>query len=300
MIHRNRLPFGIVTLSLMALVACASQAERAGFDDGKTDPNKPAETTTPSGEFDKDKPPPSGEPALVNEVYGHSKDTLYRLDPITKAVTVVGPFKNCLPIIDIALDEKSTLYGASYEVLYTIDKNTATCSEIAKGDYPNSLSFVPKGTALPNEEALVGYVQGDYYRIDTKTGARTKLGALGGNLISSGDIVSVKSDGKNAARTYLTVKGGTQCNQKDCLVEVDPTTGKMLKNWGSIEHEEVFGLSFWAGKIYGFSNNGSLFEVTFGTNQLATTPIAIPQKPTGLSFWGAGSTTSAPIVENPQ
>jgi len=286
--------------ALFMLAACASSTDRAGFDDNKpADPAKPGETPPPNGEFGKEKPPPSEQPNEVNEVFGHSKDTLYRLDPITKAVSVVGPFKSCTDIIDIALDEKSTLYGVSYEVLYTIDKNTATCTEIAKGDYPNSLSFVPKGTALENEEALVGYVGGDYFRIDVKTGARTKLGSIGGNLVSSGDIVAVKGDAKNPGKAYLTVKGGN-CNTKDCLIEVNPANGKLVKNWGSIEHEKVFGLSFWAGKIYGFSDDGSLFEVTFGTNQLATTAIAIPQKPAGLSFWGAGSTTSAPIVENPQ
>ncbi len=294
---RFRVPFGLVAL---VLAACASSTERAGFDDKQPEAEKPGEQQPPPGDFGKEKPPPSETPAEINEVFGHSKDTLYRLDPVTKAVTTVGTFKNCASIIDIALDEKSALYGVSYEILYQIDKTTATCTEIAKGDYPNSLSFVPKGTLDPNEEALVGYVGGDYYRIDVSTGARTKVGALGGNLISSGDIVSVKGDAKNEGRTYLTVKGGTKCNQKDCLVEVDPATGKMKKDWGSVEHEEVFGLSFWAGKIYGFSNKGDLFEVTFGTSQLATTPIAIPQKPTGLSFWGAGSTTSAPVVEDPQ
>ena len=37
-----------------------------------------------------------------------------------------------------------------------------------------------------------------------------------------------------------------------------------------------------------------------GTSQLATTSITIPSKPSGLSFWGAGSTTSAPLVSTPQ
>ncbi|MEA2753506.1 MAG: hypothetical protein QOI41_7649, partial [Myxococcales bacterium] len=57
-----------------------------------------------------------------------------------------------------------------------------------------------------------------------------------------------------------------------------------------------FGLSFWGGKLYGFDDSGELFEVTFGTSQLATSVIAMPNKPSGLSFWGAGSSTSAPLV----
>jgi hypothetical protein len=145
-----------------------------------------------------------------------------------------------------------------------------------------------------NEEALVGYDNSTYVRIDLTNGSKTTLGSIGGGLISSGDIVSVKN-----GPTYLTVKGGS-CSSTDCLIEVDPKNGKLVKNWGSIEHQKVFGLSFWGGKLYGFDDSGNLFEVTFGTSQLATQPIAIPSKPSGLSFWGAGSTTSAPLVATPQ
>ncbi len=279
----------------LGAVACGGSPGRSGFEnepaaDGA--PSQPAPENT--GSLGQQQPPSDVDPPEVAEVFGHSAGTLYRLDPVTKGVTVIGDFSGCGPVIDIALDEKSTLIAASAQALYKVDKATAACTEIAKGSYPNSLSFVPKGTVDANEEALVGYDGGDYLRIDVGTGKTTKIGSLGGSLISSGDIVSVKG-----GKTYLTVKGGS-CDKNDCLVEVDPKTGKMLKNWGSIEHQKVFGLSFWGGKIYGFDETGKLFEVTFGTSQLATTPIPIPQAPAGLSFWGAGSTTSAPLVSNPQ
>jgi hypothetical protein len=278
-----------IALAILA-AACANATGRTGFEEGqkKEDP-QPAPGNT--GDLGKPTPPSTEDPPEVSEVYGHSAGTLYKLDPVTKAVSIVGDFDGCGPVIDIALDEKSTLVAASYQALYTVDKATAACTEIAKGDYPNSLSFVPKGTVDPNEEALVGYANGDYLRIDVKTGDVTKIGALGGSYVSSGDIVSVKG-----GKTYLTVKGGS-CDTNDCLFEVDPKTGKMIKNWGSIEHQKVFGLSFWGGKVYGFDESGTLFEVAFGTNQLATTEIPIPQAPTGLAFWGAGSSTAAPLVQ---
>lgn len=286
----------LISALAVTLAGCAGTTERKGFEDEKPAPG-PDETTPapgPTGDFGNEPPPPAPETPEVHEVFGHSATTLYKLEPATKAVTVVGAFKQCKPIIDIALDEKSTLYAVSYDTLYTVDKNTATCAELHSGDYPNSLSFVPKGTVDPNEEALVGYDQGNYVRISLKDGSRTVVGKLGGNYVSSGDIVSVKG-----GKTFLTVKGG-DCNKTDCLVEVDPQTGEMLKNWGSIEHQKVFGLSFWGGKVYGFDEQGSLFEVTFGTNKIVTTTIPIPQKPADLSFWGAGSSTSAPLVADPQ
>ena len=276
---------------------CAGSTERPGFEDEQAAPTSEGGETPapgPTGDFGNNDPGPAPEPPEVHEVYGHSATTLYKLEPETKAVTVVGDFKHCKSIIDIALDEKSTLYAVSDDTLYTVDKTTATCTELKTGRYPNSLSFVPKGTIDANEEALVGYDGGDYIRIDVKDGSRTVLGKLGGNLVSSGDIVSVKG-----GKTFLTVKGGS-CSNNDCLVEVDPQTGKMLKNWGSIEHKKVFGLSFWGGNVYGFDEEGNLFEVVFGSNKIVTTTIPIPQKPVGLSFWGAGSSTSAPLVADPQ
>jgi hypothetical protein len=232
---------------------------------------------------------PVGEPV----VYGHSRDTLYRLNAETKDVGVIGPFVGCgdpTRVEDIALDADSNLYGTSAGGLYRIDKDTAACTLVAAGAYPNSLSFVPKGTVDPDEEALVGYLDDVYVRINTSTGMITNIGSLGSTtLISSGDIVSVK-DGP----TYLTVKerdNGTTC--RDCLVRVNPATGALIEGYGPIGYERVFGTAFWAGSVYGFTNGGELFEIQIVNGDLVTTPISTP---TGLSFWGAGSTTSAPPV----
>ncbi|HVH46970.1 MAG TPA: hypothetical protein VM925_31720 [Labilithrix sp.] len=281
------------------LAACAAGTDREGFKE-ETKPAATEPTPAPEGTtdgFGKEPPPPAPPTPEVHEVYGHSGTTLYKLEPATKAVTVVGDFKDCEPITDIALNEASALFAVSNNTLYTVDKSTATCTEVSKGDYPNSLSFVPKGTLDDNEEALVGYggTKGDeYVRINVKDGTTTTLGKLGNNFVSSGDIVSVKG-----GKTFLTVKAGT-CTTTDCLVEVDPKNGKMLKNWGSIEHKKVFGLSFWGGNVYGFDEEGNLFEVVFGSSKIVTTSIPIPQKPADLSFWGAGSSTSAPLVSQPQ
>ncbi len=227
----------------------------------------------------------------IAEVFGHSPGTLYRLDPTTKTVTVVGDFQGCSDVIDIALDKASNLYGTTFGGLYEIDKATAQCTQIALGGYPNSLSFVPEGTVDPIAEALVGYVGSDYVRIDTSTGAVTTIGSIGGGYASSGDIVSVKG-----GKTLLTVTGG---GCADCIIEVNPTTGALVKNYGQLGYGAVFGLAFWAGSAYGFSDAGQLFEVTFVNDVLMTSLIPIPSPPPNLQFWGAGSTTSAPPTPIP-
>lgn len=225
----------------------------------------------------------------VDEVYGHSGTDLYRLNPTTKAVSLVGSFEGCQGgVIDIALDQDSNLYGTTTKALYRIDRNSAVCTKIASGDYPNSLSFVPKGTVDANDEALVGYNDDVYVRIDTQNGKLTTVGSLGQGYKSSGDIVSVIGGG-----TYLTVKG-KGC--ADCIVEVDPSTGAMKKKLGTLGHQDVFGLAFWAGSAYGFDLSGQLFEVDFSGGTVQTKPIGIPKAPADLAFWGAGSTTAAPVT----
>jgi hypothetical protein len=225
------------------------------------------------------------------EVFGHSRTTLYKLNPESKAVGVVGPFVGCTNIEDIALDAQSNLFGTSDEGLFEIDKVSGDCTLVAPGEYPNSLSFVPAGTLDPDEEALVGFLDDQYVRIDIDTGNILEIGSPWNNdLVSSGDIVSVK-DGP----TYLTVKDApnTPMSCRDCLVEINPNSGVIIEEFGPLGFDRVFGTAFWAGSVYGFTNDGELFEIVIENGSLVTTPIDLPD---GLSFWGAGSTTSAPPV----
>lgn len=233
-----------------------------------------------------DAPPVDMAPAAA--VYAHSPSTLFKLDPDTKAVTVIGNFDGCSGVVDIALDAKSNLY-ASAGGIYKVDTKTAKCTPVGGGGFAgNSLSFVPAGTLDPVKEILVTYSGGQYMRVDIDKGTTTNLGSLPSGFNSSGDIVSVKGGG-----TYVTVNGNG-CG--DCLLEVDPKTGTMKKNWGPVGASAVYGIAYWAGSVYAFSDSGQIFELTFGTDKLISKEIAIPMKPSGLQFWGAGSTTAAPVV----
>ena len=261
-------------------VACAKSTS-GGFD-----PN--AAPASDGGSFAREagsKVDPSG----AGEVFGHSENTLYRVDTVSRSVTEVGAFQGCTYVADIALDESSNIYASTGTELFLIETNTAHCSRIAGGKFPNSLSFVPAGTVESDREALVGFDGADYIKIEPTTGVVSKIGALGDGLVSSGDIVSAKG-----GKTFVTVKG-PGC--ADCLVEIDPATGKSKQNWGPIGKTDVFGLAFWAGDLYGFTNTGELILITLDTGKLVMTPIPLsflganaPKK-----FWGAGSTTSAPI-----
>ncbi len=98
------------------------------------------------------------------------------------------------------------------------------------------------------------------------------------------------TDGPSA----LAVQDGP-CTDIDCSVEIDPTSGAVVKDYGSIGYNGVFGLAFWGGKVYGFPLEGTLLEVIFGANSAMSTEVPFPSAPAGLEFFGAGSATSAPV-----
>jgi len=230
---------------LLVCAACAGKTPNS-FDGGNTDDagdeagdldgslnsdgNTMMDVATDNG------PPP--EPI----VYGHSPTTLYKLDPKTKAITTIGNFDCASDVIDLAIDKNNNAFITSFGGVYTLNLMNAKCVVIAMGSYPNSLSFVPKGTLDQNAEALVGYFGSQYVRIDTKTGAITMVGAISGGYASSGDIVSVIN-----GPTYLTVNG-PGCTT-DCLIQVDPKTGNLIKNWGPTGYSAVWGIAYWGGAV---------------------------------------------------
>jgi len=208
-------------------------------------------------------------------------------------MTDIGAFKGCggylneCAAIDLAIDGNMNAFVTLDNGFGRVDLTTAAVTVIAKGTYPNSLSFVPAGTLDPTHEALVGYRGNVYERIDTCTGAITPVGSLSNGYSSSGDIVSVKDGG-----TFLTVAGN---NCGDCLFQIDPVTGDEIKNYGSLKHSSVWGIAFWAGAVYGFDTTGHVFTVTWDGTKIVSTDITV--SPSNIAFYGAGSTTYAPITD---
>jgi hypothetical protein len=229
----------------------------------------------------------------VGEVYAHSAGTLYKLEPFSKSTVAIGEFKNCAgSVIDLALDATGQMYATTFASLERVDKKTAACTTVARGSYPNSLTFVPLGTLDPNDEALVGFEGASYVRIDLATGKKTVVGSLnpnslGGTFTSSGDVVSIIGD-----KTYLTAKS-TPAGSGDVLLEIDPKTGKALRKIGETGVDDLFGLGYWAGTAYAFSNAGQIFAIDLANGKATSVPI--PNAPAQLSFWGAGVTTAAPL-----
>ena len=284
----------------------------SGSDSGTptTDSGTSSDSTvgTDTSDFDTFVPPSDGSAFDVvppdgstfgGAVYAHSASTLYRMDPSTFAVTSVGDFQIAggggavTDMTDIALDKTGVMYGVTFSLLYRIEYKAGgapQCTQLATLSTSfNGLTFVPAGMIDPTSEILVGAANdGGWWRIDVASGATsatlTRLGSYGGGTIgSSGDTVGIIGD-----QVYATVTGlGTD----DHVIVVDPKTGSMTKDLGGTGVSGLWGVGYWAGVMYGFSSDGSLYSIDLKT--AAATLIPGATKPPG-GWWGAGVTTAAP------
>jgi hypothetical protein len=221
-------------------------------------------------------------------VYAHSSSALYRVDPDTLKVTLVGNFGwPLLPdqMTDIAIDKAGNMVGVSTSSVYAVSTKDAKCTRLSSFIYAfNALSFVP-GDQIDgsDNEILVGAsVDGSFYRVDPKTGAATLIGQYGGGLGSSGDIVSVKGFG-----TVATVSGH---DSTDWLARINPQTGAATLI-GSTGVSGIWGLGFWKNKVFGFTSSNQF--VLINPNTGASTLVQAGQ----VSWWGAGVSTSAPVIQ---
>ena len=242
-------------------------------------------------------PPVEAGAAAANEqvvVYAHSGSDLFSVSPQTLQITRIGPFvitsatgaKQYLSrVTDIAVDARGRivgLTGITSSLLLEIDPATAGCKVIAtlpSRDF-NGLSWV-RGEG--GGESLVSTgLDGRVFRIDPVNGAVTEAGRLGGALRSSGDIVSVAAYG-----TLVTLEGV----RGDQLARLDPVTFAATII-GPVGFDNVWGLGFWGNKVFGFTDRGEFILVDPRTGA-----GSLVRREGGFPFWGAGVTTSVPVID---
>lgn len=223
----------------------------------------------------------------MGSVYAHSYQHLYKVDPDSLAVTLIGTFgwpegPDADLMTDIAVDRKGDIIGVSFGSLYAVDKDTAVCTRLRTltGQQFNGLSFIRQPD---DSEILVGTgLSGTLWSIDpTNQSDPVQIGAYGGQMVSSGDLVSVAGFG-----TVATVKNGSEI---DYLARIDEATGTgtIIGNTG---YADIWGIGFWRSKIFGFvaTNQFVLIDVTTGAASYIST---------GPENWaGAGVTTNAPVI----
>lgn len=321
----------VVGLSAASLTGCAVVVEggsSAGATPGGGTTSGGG--TTPSGDGSPTgtpgKGPPLGYPGIkpgaTDELYASSSTSLYRWHVPSYDIEKVGDF-DCLAqpsdigtadegIHDIAINKDGYMFGVAKvhwtsspftesHVIVAIDGTTAHCEEafiidntLFPGvDIPQlrGLSFVPKGTLDPSNETLVALtIDGTYVKLDLAAKTTTLLGNLNTGGIGSwatkgADIASVPGD-----KTYVTAKDFSK-DGDDRLAVLDPTTGAITAEVGSLGPETFAGIAYVNGSLHGFSAEGNMFFIEADTAH--TTHLVINGEPMGIEFTGAAAASLA-------
>jgi hypothetical protein len=222
-------------------------------------------------------------------IYGITALQLWRFEPDTRVLTLVGSLSGCSGMSDIAADRTGALIGTG-DGLYAISSDSGACTTITTAPQPFTLTFVPRGTLVPDAEVLSAFEGADYVKIDPASGAivTIKLNAIT-PYAPSGDVVSAFDAG-----TFVSVTG-VGCTT-DCLLQTDPTSGTLLKNWGASGAAGVFGLAESAGVLYGFLGSGDIVRFDFADGGVSSTVLGLNGLDGGPKpVWiGAGSSTYGP------
>jgi hypothetical protein len=205
-------------------------------------------------------------------------------------------------LLDLAVDKSDRIVGASRTELYTISATSGAATLLRTLDASaqgfTSLSFIPGASPNDPDILVAANEAGDVFQINESNGTATKIGNYGMSngmqIKSSGDLFGVRGYGVFAT---VDIGDGTM----DYLARVDPAN-----NWTatplpqSTNHDKIFGLGFWGGKIYGFVDKGFVNNQPAGgvMLQLDSVTGAATELATGSERWfGAGVTTDAPIIQ---
>jgi hypothetical protein len=220
----------------------------------------------------------------LNTLYansGRGGSTLYTLDDSGQA-TPVGPM-GVANITDIAFCG-GTLYGITASKFYQIDPNTGAASLVG----PLHFGSMDALAADPVTGTIYAAgANGCFIRIDPLTGAGTKIGSLGtveqGKITSGGDLVF----DPRSARLYASVHWGHH-GTNDYLATIDPLNGATTII-GTIGFEQVHGLAFKDGILYGVTDNQEFLRLDLLTGMgtkisdtgvgpygLTTSPVPVP------------------------
>ncbi len=267
-------------LLLVAALCACGPASRSGHDQSDAAGRSDSSNTGGNGD------------ATIGQtfVYAHTSSALYRVDPDSLAISMVGPFNwsnGSDMMTDIAIDKNGMMLGISYTAVYRIDPATAKAQLLSNGltGMFNGLSFVP-ATQLgqTGDDVLVATrnEDGAVFRVDPASGHTTQIGDMAG-YTSSGDLVSVDGFG-----TVLTADNGLS---NDRLVRLAPQTFAATPIGTDIGTAEIWGVAYWKNRIFGFTNGGQfiLIDPTTGHGSVVQSG--------GPAWWGAAVTTSAPVIQ---
>lgn len=247
----------------------------------------------------------------ASRIYAHAPastdgapDVLYRINAQTFAPEQIGPITGFVDpmqnLQDLAVDSRDQMYGVTVDKLYKIDPATGAASQprtLQTDQRFSSLSFVPASTAGQPDILITANGVGDVFLIDVNSGTATEIGnygadANGDQISSSGDIVAIEGLG-----IFATVNVGN--DPTDYLASINRDAAWKATIIGPTGFDRIFGLGFWAGKLYGLVGNPRPPEGPGGGIVIEINPqtgVGTQRTVSTQRWFGAGVATNAPIL----
>lgn len=187
---------------------------------------------------------------LVNiPVYiSDSQGGLYTVDLFNGAAQSVG--QTHVVMFDIALSPLGQLYGLGADgYLYTIDRGTAATTRVGQiTDQATRQRIASDANAMAFRSNGLLYVaaQDKVYTVDPQSAMATQVLTLPNNQKSAGDLVFDPS-----GNLYLSTTDGSLIKEA-----AGTTTANDVGRVGGMGVNDIFGLVWFDGVLYGFSNTG--------------------------------------------
>lgn len=297
-------PLAFVLLAGCA-VACAAGCATSGEEptavpsagDAQVDGATTDAADAGDGGFGADAAPLDAPPETVAIVYANTDDTLYKMDPETKAVSAIGAIEGLATgedLTDIGVDADGKVFGvtvgASGAVGHVVElaipaSGAGAVKATLKRDLAATrrfyaLAFAPKGVLGADEALVGGDSEGDLWLIPTDGASPQKLGTFG--LVSagdpgggktgdtwqlSGDVVFFSNAGAPVGFATIRACAGTSCvPDSDVLVEIDlaalgkklPTSSLLKRFVGAASgHGRLFGVGAWNDEVFAFQRSSA-------------------------------------------
>jgi hypothetical protein len=229
-------------------------------------------------------PPVPGRTAI----YAQTFDNLYRFDPASGQLDVVGALSSSNGISDLAIDSSGNVFAISAGGLYRLDPNDAAATTIGGSGEPFTLAFVAPSFLDSGSEAMLAHQGNDIVQIDPSTGAVAdiKPDAMS-PYIPLGDVVGTP-DGRVFATVYDNSANSVCFTGDACLVELARGTA-IPKNTWVLGVSNIVALAYWKDTFYGFSSDGFVVAMSL-TSDGGISTVNITPDGGGVNWRGAAST----------
>jgi hypothetical protein len=196
-----------------------------------------------------------GSAVVTTTIYAHTDDSLYSMNPATKALTLIGAFAGLSggsgdeSITDLAVNAAGEVYVNSETIIYkaaipaggtgSVALTKVATIAAAKDQSFYALGFTPKDAlgAGTGEVLVGGDGNGELWAIDPATGATKDLGSFGADpndssatLALSGDVVFYMSNGTPTGLATIRSCGGSSSKSSStCSTTSDYLAGIDMK-----------------------------------------------------------------------